>query len=147
MAPLKRHASLVPFSHDHRHILFLAQLLKKGSPRFQGYPTDVEGKYTYALQFFQQQLKGHILKEEQVLFPNIQGLEARIDELIEELKTHHTEIFSKFEKWQTVTPDVNELNEMGIFLEKHVRTEERQLFTWLQQVASEDLLRELGELV
>ena len=42
---------------------------------------------------------------------------------------------------------MNELNEMGIFLEKHVRTEERQLFTWLQQAASEELLAELGELV
>ncbi|MEL6190605.1 MAG: hemerythrin domain-containing protein [Bacteroidota bacterium] len=147
MAPLKRHTSLVPFSHDHRHILFLAQLLKKGSPRFQGFPTDVEGKHAYALQFFQEQLKGHILKEEQLLFPNIMGLEARIDELVEELKTHHTEIFSIFEQWQTRVPDVNELHEMGIFLEKHVRTEERQLFTWLQQAASEELLVELGELV
>ncbi|MEM9934825.1 MAG: hemerythrin domain-containing protein [Bacteroidota bacterium] len=147
MAPLKRHAALVPFSHEHRHILFLAQLLKKGSPKFQGYPTDLEGKVKYARSFFTQQLRPHIIKEEQVLFPRVTPLSPQIQELVQELKEEHLQMVSLFEAWMTALPDLDDLNQAGFLIERHVRKEERVLFSLIQQFSDEELLKEIEEMV
>lgn len=84
-APIKRHPALIPLSHDHQTGLLLAMILKKETPQYRGMPGTTEGKLQLLQQRFEEELKPHFDKEENILFPFITGRLEEIDLLIDEL--------------------------------------------------------------
>lgn len=66
---MKRHLGLVPISHEHRQILFVAQVLKHGVPRFREAPATTSAKLVYAREQRDVLLLPHQQREEALLFP------------------------------------------------------------------------------
>ena len=126
-------------------MLFLALNLKKNAPPVKGYPTEIKDKVDYTLRFFHELLKGHIEKEEQILFPFLEGRADDIDELIFELKQEHIEIEASILSLNQESNQTSEfLHKLGVKLEQHVRKEERQLFQLVQAKVPNEQLLELN---
>jgi iron-sulfur cluster repair protein YtfE (RIC family) len=136
---MKRHKSLIPLSQDHHNGLMLAQLIKKGAPEYKGLPSDINGKVQYTIESWENELKIHFLNEEKILFPSVKGKYSEIDMLIDELINEHKEIKQKIDKLKIQDDLQNSLNDLGNFLEKHIRKEERILFQKLQESCLDEL--------
>lgn len=146
---MKRHKSLISLSHDHHHGLMLAQLIKLGSPEFKGLPNTVAGKVRHTVNFFQEHLIPHFRKEEDILFPSSKNKSNEIDCLIDELMQQHKTIYSLIDKLKNSSNPEDELNELGVLLDNHIRKEERELFQVIQDILTEKemnkLEKDLGE--
>jgi len=121
----------------------LAQLIKANSPKYENLPKTIKGKKSYALKIYQENLIPHFRKEEEILFPLSKGKTSAIDKLIDELVDQHNSVASLIKKIKASDSPENELNELGSILEKHIRKEERELFPKIQEVLSENKLKEL----
>lgn len=144
--PLKRHPSLIPLSHDHRSLLFLAQLLKKNAPVFKGYPSTPEGKRQYAIESYIHSLAPHFELEEKVVFPMLLTIVPAFQEQISTLVSVHAQLSTYFHQIaQSSTPLIELMNQCGLELEAHIRHEERVFFTQLQELLSEEQLVRLGQ--
>lgn len=144
---MKRHPVLIPLSHDHRHSLFLAQVIKHGESRFPDVPTTPEAKRAYALREYERLLRGHFRVEEELLAPMVRGRDSEIDLLLDIVVQEHREIATLVESLHTPgpLPDLEErLHTLGVRLEQHIRMEERQLFQRIQAVADDDIMMNLG---
>jgi iron-sulfur cluster repair protein YtfE (RIC family) len=139
--PLKRNASLMKLSHDHRNTLMTAQLMKKGAPEYKGMPVTITDKLQYVHMHFVSEMLLHFEKEETILFPFILGRVKEIDEMVEELKNEHIEIQHQV----NALPFVAEMDKAGRLIERHIRKEERELFEMIQKEFSEEELIILGE--
>lgn len=146
---MKRHASLIPLSHDHRQGLFLAQVIKRGVPRYPGVPTTPAGKRAYALAMFRTLLFPHFQAEQEVLAPLVCGLDEQLDGLLQASLHEHDELASLVAALGPLgdAGDAGDdealadaLHRLGTRLEAHIRTEERQLFQRIQAVVAEDVL-------
>lgn len=133
---MKRNPALIPLSHFHRRILFLALIARKNAPAVKGYPETVEGKIDYALDFYQEQLIPHFRKEEK-LWTYFGDRYKTIDALIGELRAERAQIHDMFTNLKSTKTRL-QLEEIGPALERHVRREERELFQKIQEVASEE---------
>ena len=124
---MRRDPSLIPLSRFHRSVLFLALVCKKNAPAVKGYPEDNEGKRDYAVGFYKSQLKQHITIEEEKLFPVVAEVNEELKSLTEELSAEH-KLLDKCFTALAESSDLSEnLNELGVLLETHVRKEERPL--------------------
>jgi iron-sulfur cluster repair protein YtfE (RIC family) len=143
---MKRHPSLVPLSHDHRRILFFAQVIKRGVPSFREAPTTTPEKLDYARSFSQHLLHDHLELEETVLLPILQGIDTKIDVLLGEIVAEHAAIRQRVRDLHVLSEEAvieAALHELGTFVETHVRKEERQLFQGVQAVVDEPTLAQL----
>lgn len=140
---MKRHPSIVVLSRDHQKGLMLAQLLKKNAPPYKGLPTDVEGKMKYAIETFQTDLIKHFEDEEKILFPASKGKSNECDKLVEELLKEHKFFFNEISKLEQSEKLSDQLNLIGFKLESHIRKEERILFNLIQEILTEDELRDI----
>ena len=129
---MKRHEILIPYSRFHRQILFLALISKRNAPNVKGYPTEIQDKVDFALDFYKNELSPHFLEEKTKLFNQYQGRDNEIDELIEDLLKEREEIMLLFDEL-SLKREESILNKLGDLLEKHVRKEERQFFQLLQR--------------
>ena len=136
---MKRHEYLIPLSRFHRSALFLAQMCKQNGPVFKGYPTTSVEKATYALDFYERDLKQHFDIEESIVFPRISGISHDLDNLVSTAREDHDNLRSRFENLHQGTDLVSDLDQLGKLLERHIRMEERQLFQLLQDVAIDRL--------
>lgn len=143
---MKRHPGLVPISHEHRQILFVAQVLKRGIPRFREAPATTSAKLTYAREQRDVLLLPHQQREEALLFPCAHA--AGLTEVVETLLAEHRAITVRFAALDGLDPDGTEteaqLDALGHLLEAHVRAEERGLFPRLQAMLSDETLVDLG---
>jgi len=142
---MKRHKSLIFISHDHYHGLQLAQLIKKNSPEFKNLPNDLEGKKSYTINFYENDLLHHFYLEENIILPAVKGRNNEIDELFEEIIAEHKNIESAIESLKENSNIENKLNEIGILLQNHIRKEEQVLFEKIQKELSENELQKLEE--
>lgn len=143
---MRRHPVLIPISREHRRILLLAQLLKKNAPPYKGLPTDLDGKQVYATQLYDELIKAHMAREDR-LFNVIRGLDEHTDLLINELESEHEAMNILFEKAAEGKLHVEQADELGFMLEKHVRKEERQLFERVQKFFTEEQMRKLEKIL
>lgn len=143
---MKRHPGLVPLSHEHRQILFVAQVLKRGIPRFRDAPATVSAKWLYAREQRDRLLVPHQRREEQRLFPPARA--AGLAELVEALVVQHEAIgvqLAALEGLEAEGPEAEaRLDALGHLLEAHVRTEERELFPRLQALLPDAALLAIG---
>lgn len=135
--PVKRNKALHILSHDHHHGLILAQLIKKGSPQYKSLPNTTEGKRDYAIKFYYDDLIKHFDDEEKILFPVGFGKDSETDELINEIIAEHKQIKDLVSKLESDENTEETLDELGYLLESHIRTEERKLFTMIQNNLTE----------
>jgi predicted SAM-dependent methyltransferase len=141
---MRRHPSLIPLSRFHKRVLFAAQLAKKNSPPYPGYPQDVHGKCKYLIDFFESDLKFHFQSEEKELLPEVVGRSMEIDAYAERIVKDHRTIEHMIVSLGKSVDLENDLDELGRFLEKHVRMEEREFFQLLQEVLNEAELKRLS---
>ncbi len=142
---MRRHPSLIPLSHDHRSALFIAQNLKKNSPKFKGYPIHPEDKCIYATHFFDRELLPHLALEEKILFPYLIGSDEKLDAIIHELDQEHELLRGKFLQMHEEMADlVNFMDELGHEFEKHIRKEERIFFQHVQKILDKATIEDLG---
>ncbi len=132
---MKRHEALVQLSRDHHFGLLLCWKLKEGMKK------DVETsrmeKYIHL--FYHHNLKPHFAEEEDHYF-EILGLEhPLILQAIEEHKIFEIMIKRGF-------TDYDEISKFRNLLEKHIRTEEREIFQEIQEKATDDQLENLLKL-
>ncbi len=139
-AAIKRDKALHILSHDHHHGLILAQLVKKGSPKYKNLPETTEGKKDYSIRFYNDELIKHFEDEEKILFPVVNGKDDEIDNLIEEIITEHKKIKQLINRLDSDEGVENTLDELGNILESHIRKEERDLFMKIQEILTEDEL-------
>ena len=142
-AALKRDKALHILSHDHHHGLLLAQLIKKGSPKYKNMPDTTEGKKDYSIRFYNDELIKHFEDEEKILLPVVHGKDDKIDNLFEEIITEHKKIKQLINQLESDEDVENTLDELGHILESHIRKEERILFGKIQEVLTEDELTAL----
>lgn len=146
---MKRHKALQSLSHEHHHGLRLAQLIKTGSPEYEGLPHTTSEKKLYTIKFFEENLIPHFKKEEELLFPLSRKKNSNTENLVNELIKQHKEIYLLIDNLKISSQANINLNELGILLEAHIRKEERELFQMIQEILSENELAklesELGE--
>lgn len=143
---MKRDPNLIPLSHDHRRVLFIAQNLKKNGPKFKGYPTEPEEKRRFAKDFWDNDLTQHVLLEEEVVFPFIEAKSEELAQIIKELRAEHEELRNYFHSFSTQRDDlVGFMDKLGHLLEKHIRKEERVFFQRTQDILEEEELNQLGK--
>jgi len=134
----RRHESLIPLSHDHHDALLLAWRLRTGDLSRR----EPELRAGHVSAFFEYRLINHFKVEEELLFPafrEVLGVEAS---LIEVLLSDHQELRVQAAAIKTLAND--QVNSFCVLLERHIRTEERQLFVLAQDRMKPAKMAELG---
>lgn len=145
----KRHPSLIPLSHDHHHGLALAARLQQGNNALlnDGWTHDRVEQAKRVRHFYENDLRPHFKAEEEIVFPMMRRYVSGSSLLIDELIRQHREMERLIDTLDHLEGDRLEksLTALGEVLEKHIRSEERELFEMMQQQLTSDLLDEIGD--
>ena len=136
MAP--RHESLIPLSHEHHDALLLAWRLRTG--HLSKREPQLRAKHVSA--FFDYRLINHLKLEEEVLFPAIGPVLCVEASLIDLLLDDHRELRAKAAAIKAGAHD--QVDSFCALIERHIRTEERQLFVLAQNRMKPAEMAELG---
>jgi iron-sulfur cluster repair protein YtfE (RIC family) len=130
-----RHPSLIPLSHDHHHGLALALRCRKQALG-QLKPMGAMGLRLRAdefIEFFAKHLTPHFRAEEEILFPLMRAEVPETALLIDSLLRDH-------ESFRQATPQLRLdmglsklIFDLGDLLERHIRSEERELFPLFEE--------------
>src|SRR5687768_3190747 len=122
---MKRSPELTPLSHDHHQALFVALQLKRA---------ENPGKATEAfLEFWEEHGRAHFRTEEEIVLPAWFEGDADADaRLAERLSAEHLAIRRAARELRSRDASVEQLQELGELLERHVRFEERELFPLIE---------------
>jgi hemerythrin-like domain-containing protein len=134
----RRHESLIPLSHDHHDALLLAWRLRTGD--LSSRKSELRASHVSA--FFDYRLINHFKIEGELLFPafrEVLGMEAS---LIELLLSDHEELRAEAAAIKAGAHD--QVDSFCVLLERHIRTEERQLFVLAQDRMKPTKMAELG---
>lgn len=130
--PLKRHEALKPLSKDHHHGLLLCWKIREGRKK----QISDERIKAYTDHFYESQLIPHFRFEEKEIFV----LLGDDHPLIKRAKREHILLEKLFTDTSNLERSLSEIEKQ---LEKHIRFEERILFSEIQQEASEEKLEAL----
>jgi hemerythrin-like domain-containing protein len=134
----RRHESLIPLSHQHHDALQLAWRLCTGD--LSKLEPELRAKHVSA--FFEYRLIRHLTIEEQLLFPACGAVLGAEGSLIDLLLSDHRELRAKAAAIKAGAHD--QVDSFCVLLERHIRTEERQLFVLAQSRMRPAELEELG---
>ncbi len=145
----KRHQSLVSLSHDHHHGLALALRLRQGNSALlnDGWTHDRQAQARVVQKFYDEELSVHFRLEEIVLFPAMVKHVEASSSLINALIIQHRQMEDLIHRIHTDDLTVLDrvLIDLGIILEQHIRSEERELFVMYEQHMPADVKQQLGE--
>ncbi|PBQ33210.1 cation-binding protein [Sphingobacteriaceae bacterium] len=127
--PIKRSKALQPLSREHHYELLFCWKIRTGFKK----NIDVSRIKKYADWFFKNRLIPHFSEEEAFVFP----LLGKDHELVKKALADHRRLTRLFEDSLDIKKSLSLLEEE---LEKHIRFEERILFTEIQKAASEQNL-------
>ncbi|MCB8969683.1 MAG: hemerythrin domain-containing protein [Solirubrobacterales bacterium] len=137
---MKRSDALAPLSRDHHQALFTAMKLKRAEDL---------AERDRAIDFFALTEHAHMAVEEQVLLP---GWLAKVpdgpgaaEQMARRVHDEHAALRLAAKRLESEEVTVDDLRELGIVLERHVRYEERELFPAIERDLSEEDLNALGE--
>ncbi len=147
----KRHPSLVPLSREHHLALLLAFRLRHGLPRTQK-PTDSPQEQAGdTVRFFHSKLATHFRAEEEALFPLIHKTLPQAESLLNTLIAEHAEMRTQAQALEQTASDTavltTQLKAFGDLLERHVRSEERELFPLFEASLPEDEAEQLKDTI
>jgi len=119
--PQKRDASLIPLSHDHHHglvrVFEIRQALRSGE--------GLERQALLTSEFYQRELRPHFRAEEEVLIPLLRETGALDEAALECLLDEHRTL----ERLAgDLAANIAPLLRFADLLERHIRTEERDVF-------------------
>jgi hemerythrin-like domain-containing protein len=134
----RRHESLIPLSHEHHDALLLAWRLRNGD--LSKREPELRAKHVSA--FFEYRLTNHLKLEEELVFPACRAVLGVEASLLELLLSDHRELRSKAAAIKAGAHD--QVDSFCALLERHIRTEERQLFVLAQNRIKPAELAELG---
>lgn len=130
---MKRALALRPLSRDHLKALIAAKRLREATDAEQGARTFLE--------FWQLEGRHHFRVEEEVLLPGW-ALAAPVDKPgVARMLDEHLAIRREALRIEAGEASLQELRELGVLLEAHVRFEERQLFPLIEAALGVDLDR------
>jgi len=136
-----RDAALLALSRDHHDVLVEALRLRRAAG---GDPAALKGAAAAFLDFFREEIAGHLGDEEEVVLPACPTLV----EGAERIRREHVEIRDLAERIAGALGDPAALSplaaEMGALLDDHVRYEERAYFMDVQAALPPAALEDLG---
>lgn len=133
--PLKRHKALQPLSRQHHFGLLFSWKLRNGFSK----NISTERLQNFAKWFFEKEIKPHFDAEEKYVFPILNS----DDPMILKALADHLEIKELFQDDENPAQALTLLEDK---LEKHIRFEERELFSAIQSVATEAQLQKISEI-
>jgi hemerythrin-like domain-containing protein len=144
----KRLPSLVPLSHDHHHGLAIALRLRQGESALltDGWTHDPVRQAAIVAEFYRTDLRAHFAAEEEALFPAMRREVERTVPLLERLTAEHRTLERDIEALPGV-PEAGlpeRLAALGALLERHIRTEERELFPAFEESVSGESAERIG---
>jgi iron-sulfur cluster repair protein YtfE (RIC family) len=129
---MKRHASLIPLTHDHHHALAQVRKLKLAAT---GTDDDRRTAAKLFLEFFHGDTIEHFREEEEVVFPLVVRV-AEARGTLERVMIQHLHIHSLVHQLQTeseqAVPTPETLLRLAATLERHVRFEEKIVFPLIE---------------
>ena len=144
----KRHPSLVPLSREHHLALLLVFRLRHVLPRTQNSPQEQAGDTVH---FFHSKLATHFRAEEEALFPLIHKTLPQAESLLNTLIAEHAEMRTQAQALEQTASDTavltTQLKAFGDLLERHVRSEERELFPLFEANLPEDEAEQLKDTI
>jgi mannose-6-phosphate isomerase-like protein (cupin superfamily) len=132
---VKRHASLIPLSHDHHHGLVQARRLRRAAGEDTGARAAAAEEF---LAFFAAETLGHFRQEEELLFPLLVAGGEPAPELLVQALVQHQRIHALV-AGLAADPSPAALEALGEALEAHIRLEERELFPLLEELVPQAL--------
>lgn len=127
--PLKRHQALVSLSRDHHFGLLLVWKIKQGLAN----AIVADRISDYVLYFFDTDLQHHFKEEEQMLFPML----ANDNALRKQAENEHAVMYEMIDRLRHDKTNERLLLQFSEMLKKHIRFEERELFSYMQETFSE----------
>lgn len=147
----RRHPTLVSLSHDHHHGLALALRLRQGNKALltDGWTHDRREQARRVQHFFRDDLATHFRVEEEILFPAMQEHIASASDLVLLLIAQHREMEKLISQLRGAHESLLDplLIELGILLEQHIRSEERDLFPMFEHHMPATVAAEVGETI
>ena len=135
---MRRHAALVPLSHDHHHALVRARRLRKAAAG-EG---DLAREAAAFVHGFLRESVPHFRDEEERLFPLALRHAPETEALVAGLVLEHVRLHALVGR--VAEGDAAAAAEAATLLERHVRREERELFPALQERVPAAALAELA---
>lgn len=134
--PIRRSQSLMPLSREHHYSLLFCWKLR------QGVKLNVEKKRItdYIAYFYERCLLPHFEEEENVLFVLVS--DRQTERAIQEHCHIKTLVRTVLSSGETIEYRVFE--QLADAVDKHVRFEERELFSHIESILTEDQLQETG---
>jgi hemerythrin-like domain-containing protein len=136
-----RDKSLIPLSHQHHNGLALCVLTRR-SLRDDTSPANVGRLARRAVDRYELELANHFEIEEQILFPAMESAMGKLP-LVTTLVGEHREFEGLIAQLRS-EPSAVLLERLCALLERHIRTEENELFQLAQSRLPEAVLGELG---
>ena len=134
-APMKRIEALIPISREHHHGLLFCWKIKMGIQK----NITIDRLQTFAMWFYNEQLKQHFEVEEKYIFPILGHKNKFVKQAIAEHRRIRELFNSKVFTIQTFTL-------LQAELDHHIRFEERILFAKIQEFADVAQLKLLDEI-
>ena len=135
---MKRHPALVPLSHDHHHVLVIAQQLRRATTETT---TDIAGVFLAA---WESEEKQHFRLEEELLLPAYAEHGDPGHPTVMRMLQDHMLIRRDATRLAN-EPSLELLHELGSRLADHIHLEERELFPLIEETIPEPELEALGE--
>ena len=140
----KRHASLIPLTHDHHHALAQARRLKEAHVDDAAAARRVADDF---MNFYLGRARHHFHEEEELFFAPLVDDEV-VGPLIARAVADHLRLhaYVRLLRRQLSSGDVTPalLQDIALLLETHVRFEERALFPLIESTIPESELTDLG---
>lgn len=133
--PIKRNEHLVPLSKDHHSTLLFCWKIRTGLKL----NVETGRMKSYVHYFWQAHMQPHFYEEETILFVPVQ------DSAVQKALHEHSDIKDRIE---TIIASENvrplQLKMLADAVDNHVRYEERELFPHLENMLTEEQLKEIG---
>ena len=129
---MKRHPALIPFSHDHHHVLVEARRLRRAADT-----PESAAVATAFVRFFAEETVAHFREEEELLFPLVVDLDEARELLVQALLEHQRlhALTARLQQNVAAGGEIDSvMRELGKLLEAHVRLEERRLFPLIERL-------------
>ena len=139
----RRHASLIPLSHQHQHALALAVIIRRRFGIERGEGLWREEQVEKMQKAWEAELKGHFEVEETLLFPEMERQLGKLP-LVAELLRDHVSVRGLVQLLKR-SSEIPLLDGFSALLEAHVHKEERQLFAEFEKKMPPEEARKLGQ--
>lgn len=138
--PIKRSNELVPLSRDHHSGLLLCWKIRTGIKK----GIEEQRIAGYVLFYYRSHLTEHFRQEEEYIFPLVGEQNIRTQRAIAEHRQIEA-LIHKLENSETI--GYNGLEELANRLDAHIRYEERELFSYIEEEAETKQLGNAGGII